>query len=365
MDQSPSIFLAQRTDFTIFPESASTFAPHYDLLYYFLTAVTIFFTILIFGLIIYFCIKYRRKENDQPTPTFESTRLEVFYTVVPFIIVMVMFFWGAGLYFSVFNDPKDPLNIHVIGKQWMWKVQHMEGRREINELHVPVNRKVQMTMGSQDTIHSFFIPAFRVKQDVVPGRYTTMTFTPTKKGIYHLFCAEYCGTQHSGMVGRVVVMDQDEYDAWLSGGTADDVAPAEAGRRLFTSLGCITCHAVQAPTMAGLYGRQQEVMLPSGKTQVVTVDEHYLRESITDSGAKVVKGYQPIMPSYRPPGSVSEEQVSQLIAYIRSLRNAKQGPAGDEVPQQPQPAVPAGGPSAPSPGIQPGIGPGANRLPND
>jgi cytochrome c oxidase subunit 2 len=167
------------------------------------------------------------------------------------------------------------------------------------------------------------------------------------------------------MVGRVIVMDQDEYDAWLSGGSADDVAPAEAGRQLFTSLACITCHGVQAPSMAGLYGRQQEVVLPNGKTQMVTVDEHYLRESITDSGAKVVKGDQPIMPSYRPPNTISEEQVSQLIAYIRSLRNAKQGPAGDEVQQQPQPAVPAGGPAAPAPGIRPGIGPGANRIPND
>ena len=369
MAQSLPNFLAQATGFTIFPESASEFAPQYDLLYYFLTAITVFFSALIFGLIIYFCIKYRRKENDQPTPTLESTRLEVFYTVVPFIIVMVLFFWGAGLYFTVFNDPEDPLNVHVIGKQWMWKVQHMEGRREINELHVPVNRKVQLTMGSQDVIHSFFIPAFRVKQDVVPGRYSTMTFTPTKAGVYHLFCAEYCGAQHSGMVGRVVVMEQDEYNAWLTGGTVEDVTPAEAGRQLFTSLGCITCHAVQAPTMAGLYGRQQEVVLPNGQTKVITADEKYLRESITNSGDMVVKGYQPIMPSYRPPSTITEEQISQLVAYIRSLRNAKQGPGGDEVQQKPdqlqqnqqqqQPGV------APAPGIRPGVGPGVNRMPQD
>src|SRR5688572_8907054 len=269
----------------IFPPSASEFAPHYDLLYYFLTAVTVFFSALIFGLIFYFCLKYRRKENDQPTPTFESTRLEIFYTVVPFIIVMVMFFWGAGLYFNVFVDAKDPLNIHVIGKQWMWKVQHMEGRREINELHVPVGRKVQLTMASQDVIHSFFIPAFRVKHDVIPGRYATMSFTATKPGTYHLFCAEYCGAQHSGMVGRVIAMEPGDYKEWLNGNEFGDLPPSEAGRHLFTSLGCITCHGLQAPSMAGLFGRQQEVVLQNGRTQMVTVDEDYLRESITNSTA--------------------------------------------------------------------------------
>src|SRR4051812_9560073 len=240
--------------FQFIPDQASDFAPKYDLLFLFLLAVTVVFSALIFGLIIFFCIKYRRRENDTPTPTFESTRLEIFYTVVPFLIVMVMFFWGAALYFNVYADAKDPLNIHVIGKQWMWKVQHMEGRREINELHVPINRKIQLTLGSQDVIHDFFIPAFRVKHDAVPGRYTTLSFTPTKIGTYHLFCAEYCGTQHSGMVGTVTVMSQDDYKAWLTGSEAGDVPAAEAGRLLFNSLGCVTCHGVQAPSMAGLFG---------------------------------------------------------------------------------------------------------------
>jgi cytochrome c oxidase subunit II len=347
----------------IIPPSASEFAPHYDLLYYFLTAVTVFFSALIFGLIFYFCLKYRRKENDQPTPTFESTRLEIFYTIVPFLIVMVMFFWGAGLYFNVFVDAKDPLHIHVIGKQWMWKVQHMEGRREINELHVPKGRKVQLTMGSLDVIHSFKIPAFRVTHDVVPGRYTTMSFTPNKVGTYHLFCAEYCGAQHSGMVGKVHVMEPDDYKEWLNGNDYGDLAPAEAGRLLFTSQGCITCHAVQAPTMAGLFGRQQEVLLPNGGTEIVTVDESYLRESITNSTAKIVKGYQPIMPSYQPAKALSEEQISNLVAYIRSLKDAKRGPAGDEVPQtQPTEVEGPGGLPGRTPSIQPGVGPGANRT---
>jgi cytochrome c oxidase subunit 2 len=357
------------TGFTIFPPRASEFAGPYDLLYYFETAVTIAFSALIFGLVIYFAIKYRRRESDQPTPTFESTRLEIFYTVVPFLIVMVMFFWGAGLYFNVYVAPADPLNIHVIGKQWMWKVQHMEGRREINELHVPVGRKVLMTMGSQDVIHSFFIPAFRVKHDVVPGRYTTMSFTPTKAGVYHLFCAEYCGTQHSGMIGRVVVQSPEDYKAWLNGTDLGDLPPEEAGRNLFTSLGCITCHAVQAPTMAGLFGRTQEVLINNdpAKTQKVTVDEKYLYESIVNSTAKVVRGYQPIMPSYRPPVTISEDQVMQLIAYIRSLKDAKVGQGGDEV-QQPAAAQPSGTgvvTPTPAPAIRPGVGPGANRTPQE
>jgi cytochrome c oxidase subunit 2 len=355
------------TSFNIFPPQASEFAGPYDLLYYFETAVTVFFSSIIFGLVIYFAIKYRRRETDQPTPTFESTRLEIFYTVVPFLIVMVMFFWGAGLYFNVYASPKDPLNIHVVGKQWMWKVQHMEGRREINELHVPVGRKVEMTMASQDVIHSFFIPAFRVKQDVVPGRYSTMTFTPTKPGVYHLFCAEYCGAQHSGMVGRVVVQSPEDYKAWLNGADLGDVPPEEAGRLLFTSLGCITCHAVQAPTMAGLFGRKQQVITNTGRTELVDVDEKYLYESITNSTAKVVKGYQPIMPSFRPPVTISEDQVMQLIAYIRSLKDAKVGPGGDEV-AQPATTQPTGaGNVTPTraPAIRPGVGPGINRLPQD
>jgi cytochrome c oxidase subunit II len=279
--------------------------------------------------------------------------------------VMVMFFWGAGLYFQVFEEPKDPLNVHVIGKQWMWKVQHMEGRREINELHVPIGRKVQLTLGSQDVIHSFFIPAFRVKHDAVPGRYTTMTFTPTKTGEFHLFCAEYCGAQHSGMVGRVIVMEPDEYKEWLNGSSLGDLPPAEAGRELFTSLGCITCHAVQAPTMAGLFGRRQRVVLQSGQVQEVMVDEAYLHESIVDSTAKVVQGYAPIMPSYRPPNTITEEQVSQLVAYIRSLKDAKQGPAGDEVQQPAAQPGGTGGTPLQAPGIRPGVGPGVNRTPND
>lgn len=359
--------------FTIFPRQASTFAPQYDLLYYFLTAVTVFFTALIFVLIAYFCLKYRRKENDEATPTFESTRLEIFYTIVPFVIVMVIFFWGTRLYFNVYSDVQDPLNIHVIGKQWMWKVQHMEGRREINELHVPTGRRVQLTMGSQDTIHSFFIPAFRVKQDVVPGRYSTMSFEPTEPGTYHLFCAEYCGADHSRMVGKVIVMTPEDYEAWLTGTVQDDETPVAAGARLFNTLGCLSCHGVEAPSMAGLFGRQRDVVLPSGRTERVIADERYIRESIEYSTAKIVQGYRPIMQSFR--GQVTEDQLSQLVAYIRSLKDAKRGQGGDEVQQdqlrdQAQGAVggaqqgTTSGTPDKTPG-GPGSGSGTNRTPQD
>jgi cytochrome c oxidase subunit 2 len=340
--------------FRLFPEQASALAPEMDALYAFLCAVTIFFTLLIFVLIVYMAFKYkRRSESERPRPTIESMRLEIVWTVIPFVIAMVIFFWGARLYFSVYADVKNPLDIHVVGKQWMWKIQHPSGKREINELHVPVNQRVQLTLGSQDVIHSFFVPAFRVKQDVVPGRYTKMSFTPTKPGIYHLFCAEYCGTQHSGMIGRVVVMEPDAYQQWLAG-TSLDEPPAIAGAQLFAQLGCATCHGSQAPSMAGVYG--STVKLNNGRT--VTADEQYIRESILDSTAKIVAGYPPIMPSFR--GQLTEEQLMHLMAYIKSLADAA-GPAVEagnrSHPTSTQPAD--SGPSPAHPGA------GGTRTPNE
>jgi len=204
------------------------------------------------------------------------------------------------------------LEINVTGKQWMWKVQHPGGQREIDELHVPAWRPVKLVMTSQDVIHDFSIPAFRVKQDVLPGSYVTQWFTATKPGEYHLFCAEYCGTMHSGMVGRVVVMPPAEYDAWLAGVTPDE-PPAASGARLFASLGCAQCHGQNAPTLAGLYGRP--VTLADGKT--VIADEEYLRESIENPPARIVAGFEPRMPSFR--GQLTDEQLGQLVAYIKSL----------------------------------------------
>jgi cytochrome c oxidase subunit 2 len=298
----------------LFPEQASTAAPRVDALYSFLWWVTGFFTILIFVLIVFFALKYRRRNKLTPGEVGTSYTLEMAYTIIPFVIAMVIFFWGAKVYFYIYRPPKDALSVHVIGRQWMWKIQHENGRREINSLHVPRNQPVVLTLASQDVIHSFFIPAFRVKVDAVPGRYTKMWFTATKAGTYKLFCTEYCGTLHSGMIGTVTVMEPEEYQAWLTG-TGGDQPPADAGRELFTSLGCITCHGSVAPTMAGLFGTT--VRLQDGGT--VVADENYLRESILDSTDKIVAGYAPIMPSFR--GQISEEQLMQLISYIKSLRD--------------------------------------------
>lgn len=306
-----------RSGFSLFPERASTVAGRVDALYSFLLIVSTVMTLLIAGLIVYFIIKYRRRADDElGTPVTGALTLELLWTVIPFVIMMVMFVWGASLYFTLSRPPQDALEIQVVGKQWMWKFQHMDGQREINELHVPVGRAVKLTLASQDVIHSFFVPAFRVKSDVVPGRYTTVWFEATKPGRYHLFCAEYCGTQHSGMIGQVIVMEPTQYQAWLSGG-ATEGSLAAAGQKLFQDLACHTCHRGdtqgRGPVLDGLFGKA--VQLQNGQT--ITADENYIRESILNPSAKLVAGFQPLMPTFQ--GLVSEEQVLQLIAYIKSL----------------------------------------------
>src|SRR5215510_10450359 len=305
------------SDLPLFPEQASTGAMRVDALFMFLMAVSIFFAALIFFLVLYFAIKYRRRsEAEQPQPIRSDLRLEVLWTVIPLGLTMVMFAWGANLYFTMARPPADALEITVVGKQWMWKFQHPEGPREINELHVPIGRAVKLTMASEDVIHSVYVPAFRVKMDVVPGRYTSLWFEATQTGTFHLFCAEYCGTSHAGMIGQVVVMSPAAYEQWLSGGATGESLVA-AGERLFQQLGCQTCHrtdaAARAPALEGLFGRTQR--LQSGET--IIVDEAYVRESILYPNAKLAVGYQPIMPTFQ--GQISEEGLLQLIAYIRSL----------------------------------------------
>lgn len=298
---------------SLFPQQASSFAPETDLFYLFLWSVTAFFVLLIFGLIVFLGVRYRRRSPDEmPGPTVTDTRLEMTWTIIPFIISMVIFFWGARLFFNYYRPPADALEIRVIGKQWMWKIQHPDGTREINTLHVPLNQNIRLTLASQDVIHSFYLPEMRVKQDAVPGRYAVMWFKPTKVGTYHLFCAEYCGTLHSGMIGKVVVMEPEEYQQWLSGSIPGET-PADSGAKLFSSLGCRSCHGVQAPSLAGVFGTQ--VKLADGST--VLADENYIRQSILDSTSQIVEGYPPIMPSFR--GQVSEEQLMDLTAYIKSL----------------------------------------------
>jgi len=303
------------------PDQASSFASGVDSLYGFMWSLTIVIGFVLTLLILYFAIKYRRRDEDEiPRPIRASHRLEAVWIVVPFFVTMGIFAWGAGIYYRMYRPPEEAIDVYVVGKQWMWKFQHLDGHREINELHVPVGRKVKLTMTTEDVIHSFFVPAFRIKMDVVPGKYSTIWFEPTKAGRYHLFCAEYCGTSHSGMIGWIDVLEAPEYQAWLGGGAAGGSLSA-SGEQLFQQLACNTCHKAdgtgRGPSLQGAFGKP--VQLSNG--QRVEVDEAYVRESITNPKAKVVAGYEPIMPTFQ--GQVSEEQLVQLIAYIRSLSNAK------------------------------------------
>jgi cytochrome c oxidase subunit 2 len=302
--------------FPIFPEQASTLAPRVDGLLYYLLTVSGVITILIAGLILLFSIRYRRRPGNEIAVQIEgSNRLELAWTIAPLLFMSVMYAWGAHIYFMAYTPPPDALEVWAVGKQWMWKMQHLSGQREINELHVPVGRPVKLLLTSQDVIHSFYVPAFRVKQDVIPGRYTELWFEATQPGRYHLFCAEYCGTLHSGMVGSVVAMEPAAFEEWLGGGPSE--SPARRGEQLFQSLGCETCHRADSlarcPHLGGLYGRP--VRLQTGQT--VVADEAYLRESIIDPGAKIAAGYDNIMPTFK--GLVAEEGILDLIAYIRAL----------------------------------------------
>jgi len=308
--------------FSLFPEQASTVAGQVDALYFFLVALSAFFSVLIAAAVVVFAIRFRRGRERQVVPTWEGLlALELTWTIIPFLIVLVIFGWGARLFITLQTPPEDALQVYAVGKQWMWKVQHVEGRREINELHVPVGRPVKLVLTSEDVIHSFFVPAFRVKQDAVPGRYTSLWFEAEKVGEYHLFCAEYCGSQHSRMIGRVVVMEPAAFQEWLAGGTGtagDETSMAAAGHKLFEQLGCATCHqgdsGSRGPSLVGLYDKQ--VALADGSA--VVADEAYLREAILNPQASVVAGYQPIMPTFK--GLVSEEGLLQLITYIKSLQ---------------------------------------------
>jgi cytochrome c oxidase subunit 2 len=326
------------------PESASTVSGRVDALYFYLSGVTVFFTLLISGVLIFFVIKYRRRTPYEiPRPIAGSHKLETLWSVIPFIIAMSMFAWGAQIYFQNSRPPKNANEIYVVGKQWMWKIQHSTGQREINELHVPVGRKIKLIMTSEDTIHDFFIPAFRIKADVLPGRYTTEWFEATKPGTYHLFCAEYCGMNHSGMIGSVIVMQPTEFDSWLSG-NANQQSPAVAGQQLFQSLGCVSCHGAngeggRGPALAGLFGRR--VFLTNNQT--LTVDEAYIRESIENPQAKIVSGFGPIMPTFQ--GQVTPEQLIQIISFIKSLQvtspqSSGATPAAPEPVQKTQTAAP-------------------------
>jgi cytochrome c oxidase subunit 2 len=304
------------TRLPLFPEQASTVAGQVDALLFFLLGISVFFTLLIAGLIIVFMVRYRRRpENVDYVPeTHGSLALEGLWTAIPFGIAMVIFFWAASIFATIHRAPDDAIPIDVVGKQWMWKLQHMEGKREINELHIPVGRPVKLTMTSEDVIHSFYVPAFRVKQDAVPGRYTALTVLPTRVGTYELHCSEYCGTDHARMGGKVVVMAPAAFSAWLSNGNANASLAAQ-GFELFRSKGCSGCHVnstVHAPDLVAIYGRT--IHLADGRS--VVADEAYLRDSILLPKRDVVAGYEPIMPSFQ--GQLSESEIAALVSYLKS-----------------------------------------------
>lgn len=303
----------------LFPDQASTFAWQVDLLYAYLIIVSVAFTIPIVVAIFYFGLRYREKEKyATPDEMHGSIMLETVWSIIPFVISMTIFLGGAYVYYNQYRIPDDPaMEVYVVGKQWMWKLQHSTGQREINELHVPVGRKVKLTMTTEDVLHDFSIPAFRTKADVVPGRYTYLWFEATKPGKYHLFCAEYCGLNHSGMGGWVYVMEQRDFDNWLSGNVSGQT-PVEQGRDLFENkLGCASCHAggpqQRGAKLEGIFGK--EVKFVGGGS--ATVNEEYIRNSILNPSSQVVEGFQPIMPTFK--GQVTEEQLVSLVAYIKSL----------------------------------------------
>jgi cytochrome c oxidase subunit 2 len=302
----------------LFPVRASSVAGEVDALFFFILTVTGLFAVGIWIALLYFAVRYRRRSDaDRPPEIHGSLALELTWTLIPFALMVVMFVWGAKVFFELNRPPDDAMRVSVVGKRWMWKLQHPTGRREINELHVPRGRAVRLTITSEDTIHSFYVPAFRIKKDAVPGRYNTAWFRATRTGTYHLFCAEYCGTDHARMTGRIVVMEPQDYETWLAGGPTPE-SPVVAGEKLFTELNCATCHrpdnAGRGPVLVGIFGRP--VKLANGDT--VVADEGYVRESILTPAAKVVSGYQPVMPTFQ--GQVSEEQILALIAYIKSLQ---------------------------------------------
>lgn len=304
----------------LFPAQASSFAREMDLLLLALTAITLLVLLSITALILYYVWRYREGSTaprPEKRPRIGGYRLELSWSLATLMIFLVLFVWSTSLYLRMYGEPDMPaMTINVIAKQWMWKTYHPSGAREINELHVPSGEAIKLRLISQDVIHSFSVPAFRIKRDVLPGRYNTAWFKAVTPGVYSLFCAEYCGTEHSHMRGRVVVLAADDYADWLTG-EAIEATPAERGRELFRSAGCTGCHsdqaAVRAPTLGGLYGRT--VPLADGST--VIADEVYLRDSMLLPRKQIVAGYQPLMPSYE--GRLTEAEVLSLIAYLKHL----------------------------------------------
>jgi cytochrome c oxidase subunit 2 len=302
----------------LFPVEASGIAPYVDALYFFLVAMTIFGTTFVAILLLVFSVRYRREKNPVATQIEGSTLLEATWTIIPLAIFLVTFVWGALLYFRIYDPPTNAMNIYIVGKQWMWKAEHPGGQHEINALHVPTGKPIQLTMISQDVFHSFSIPDFRIKREVIPGRYSTVWFEATQVGTYHIFCTQYCGTQHSGMVGEVTVMTPGDYKKWLEQSNSGQ-SLAQNGERLFASMGCNSCHngtaAARGPSLAGVYG--SKLTLTDGRQ--ILVDDAYLRNAILNPSEHVTAGFAPIMPTYQ--GQISEDGLIDLVEFIKNMQS--------------------------------------------
>ena len=310
--------------FPFWPERAGDYAGTVDFLFISLLVIAFLTAGLVIFLLILFAAKYRHSSNaPRDEPTTKTWRWEVGWTTVSLLVFVGLAVWGASLYLKLYNPPPGALQIFIVGKQWMWKAQHPGGQREINELHVPAGEDVRLVMGSEDVIHSFFIPALRIKHDVVPGRYETMWFRADRVGRYHLFCAEYCGTDHSRMGGWLTVMNPRDYSKWLRDEGGEQTLAAQ-GQQLFRRYGCSGCHepggTVRAPHLEGVFGSP----VPLSDGNVVVADERYVRDSILNPKAQVAAGYQPVMPTFA--GQVSEDDLAKLVAYIQSIgRDPKPG----------------------------------------
>jgi len=314
-------------DILKWPEQASTIAGQIDFVFNLLNVITIFFSLLIVAALVYLAVKYRRgAPADRTNAPDENLAVELTWTIIPAIICVILFVVATVVYLRAVRMPDGAMEIYVVGKQWMWKLQHPEGKWEMNELHIPVGRKVKLTMTSEDVLHSFYVPAFRVKQDVVPGRFTQLWFEATKPGEYHLFCAEYCGTKHSGMIGTVYVMEPAQYEQWLRTGNVR-TSMAERGEKLYRQLGCGGCHGpganVRAPMLNGLYGSAVPIELPGGSTRVITADQRYIHDAILAPEQEIAAGYKPIMPTFK--NQLDEVEVLEIIEYIKSLDTSNGG----------------------------------------
>ena len=300
----------------LFPREASTIAPQMDALYFFLLGMTITGLVLVGAILVTFSMRYRKSVHPVAIQIEGLTLLEATWTIIPLAIFLVTFVWGALLYFRIYNPPVNSMNIYIVGKQWMWKAEHPGGQHEINALHVPTGQPVQLTMISQDVFHSFSIPEFRIKREVIPGRYSTVWFNATTPGTYHLFCTQYCGTNHSAMIGTITVLSPADFKKWTDESTSG-MSLAQNGERLFASMGCNACHsgnaAARGPSLAGVFG--SKLQLTNGSQ--VLVNEAYLRDAILNPSQHVTSGYAPIMPTYQ--GQISEDGLIDLVEYLKQL----------------------------------------------